>query len=246
MIGEEETTALPGIPPLCCKGSSRGSTWQASPRPAHQNMAVSWQISPWKATAEPAAHTWHHFSCLYPALPWGLHTLCQHSAPGSARLWGHQKVHRVRSWFLLLTHTWLVGLPSFMSSQSTALSLSGHDPPRVPKHLHTSTLKHLPRCVRAITSSGQEEPGQEPTKHSPTGPHFLHQKTPCHPAFQQPTARSQHKTAPFSEKKANSSRAESPGALRGVGSLPGRAQAEAPAGVATHTLCSRLPGRSLP
>lgn len=83
-----------GTPPLC----SKGITWQANPHPAPQNMAVSWQISPWKATAKPAAHTWHHFSCLNQALPWGLHTLCwdtrastQHH--GSVRLWGHQEVH---------------------------------------------------------------------------------------------------------------------------------------------------------
>uniref|UniRef100_A0A8C3QKB3 Uncharacterized protein n=1 Tax=Cyanoderma ruficeps TaxID=181631 RepID=A0A8C3QKB3_9PASS len=133
-----------------------------------------------------------------------------------------------------------------MTPQSTALSLTGHDPPRVPKYLHTSTLQHLLRRVRAVTSFLHREPVQGPIKQSPPKPHFLHQKTPCHPAFQQPPACSRHKTAPFSEKKANSSPAESPGALRGVGSPPGRAQAQAPAGVATHTLCSRLPGRSLP
>lgn len=113
MIGKEETTALLVSLP---------SATRALPHPAHQNMAVSWQISPWKDTAKPAAHTWHHFSCLYQALPWDLHTLCwdtrastQHH--GSAGLQGHQKVHRVwplhRSRILLLTHTWACGVSQF-------------------------------------------------------------------------------------------------------------------------------------
>lgn len=85
--------ALPGTPPLCYKGHHLAG----KPSPAPQN---SWQISPWKATAKPAAHPWHHFSCLYQALPWGLHTLGwdTHTSThhhGSAGLWGHQKVHRV-------------------------------------------------------------------------------------------------------------------------------------------------------
>lgn len=54
--------------------------------------------------------------------------------------------------------------------------------------------------------------------------------------FNNPLHAANTKQPHFQKKKANSSPAESPGALWGVGSLPGRAQA--PAGVATHTLCS--------
>lgn len=102
-----------------------------------------------------------------------------------------------------------------MTSQSTALSFTGHDSPGVPRCLHTSTLQLLLGCVRAVTSpraqgvwSSSQRQGQGPHHHpsssQPLGPSVfyiqqfsatsLHFNNPLH------ADNTKYKKAPLSEK----------------------------------------------